>query len=185
MLSLILKRLAEYNAQRLVHLFDKMKDTLVIKGDGTSKTLHLANKEPGRVTNKYKPSSNRTSAPKGDKEKDTSEDSDPEGTVLPSKEVEKETNKIYFAADLLSKSSLLEVEKDSEKETFAGVNSLSKRHLLDMDIDLHMDEEIVGQGNSFSSDGNPASVDLKRNVDASKVENVVDVEEEDIKVESS
>ncbi|KAG0576705.1 hypothetical protein KC19_5G101500 [Ceratodon purpureus] len=50
--------LAEYNAQRLVHLIDKMKDTLVIKGDGTSKTLHLAKKEPGRVTNKYKPSSN-------------------------------------------------------------------------------------------------------------------------------
>ncbi|KAG0576701.1 hypothetical protein KC19_5G101100 [Ceratodon purpureus] len=175
--------LAEYNAQRLVHLIDKMKDTLVIKGDGTSKTLHLAKKEPGRVTNKYKPSSNRASAPKGDKDKDTSEDSDPEGTVLPSKEVEKETNKIDFAADLLSKSSLLEVEKDSEKETFAGIDSLSKRHLLDMDIDLHMDEKIVVQGNSLSSDWNPASVDIKSNVDASKVETVVDVEEEDIKVE--
>ena len=61
--------LAEYNAQRLVHLIDKMKDTLVIKGDGTSKTLHLAKKEAGRVTNKYKPSSNRASVPKGDKDK--------------------------------------------------------------------------------------------------------------------
>jgi hypothetical protein len=61
--------LAEYNAQRLVHLIDKMKDTLVIKGDGTSKTLNLIKKEQGRVTNKYKPSSNRASAPKGDKDK--------------------------------------------------------------------------------------------------------------------
>lgn len=61
--------LAEYNAQRLVHLIDKMKDTLVIKGDGTSKTLHLAKKEQGRATNKYKPSGNRASAPKGDKDK--------------------------------------------------------------------------------------------------------------------
>ena len=97
--------------------------------------------------------------------------------MLPSKEVEKETNKIDFAADLLSKSSLLEVEKDSEKETFAGIDSLSKKHLLDMDIDLHMDEEIVVQGNSVSSDWNPASVDIKSDVDASKVETVVDVEE--------
>lgn len=61
--------LAEYNAQRLVHLIDKMKDTLVVKGDGNSKTLHLAKKEQGRVTNKYKPSGNRASAPKSDKDK--------------------------------------------------------------------------------------------------------------------
>ena len=96
----------------------------------------------------------------------------------PSKELEKETAKIDFAADLLSKSSLLEVEKDSEKETFAARDSLNKRHLLDMDIDLEMEETIVVQANSLSSsDWDPAPVDMKSNVDSSRVESVVDVEE--------
>lgn len=61
--------LAEYNALKLVHLIEKMKDTLAIKGDGTSKTLHLAKKETRGVTNKYKPVGNRGSAPKSDKDK--------------------------------------------------------------------------------------------------------------------
>lgn len=59
--------LSEYNAQRLVHLIEKMKDTLVIKGDGTSKTLHLAKRESRN--NKYKPANNRSSTAKGDKDK--------------------------------------------------------------------------------------------------------------------
>jgi hypothetical protein len=96
--------------------------------------------------------------------------------VPPNKEHEKETTKIDFAADLLSKSSLLEVEKGPEKETFAARDSLSKMHLLDMDIDLHMEEKIVVQANSLSSDWDPAPVDIKNNVDASKDE-TVDVEE--------
>lgn len=109
--------------------------------------------------------------------RDTSEDSEPEGTVPPIKELEKETTKIDFAADLLSKSSLLEVEKDSEKETFAARDSLRKRHLLDMDIDLHMEETIVVQATPLSSNWDPAPVDIKSSVEASKTETVVDVEE--------
>lgn len=172
--------LAEYNAQRLVHLIDKMKDTLVIKGDGTSKTLHLAKKEQGRVTNKYKPSGNRASAPKGDKDKDTSEDSEPEGTLPSSKELEKETTKMEFTTELLSKSSLLEVENDTDKETFVARDTVSKRHLLDMDMDA---EETILVQSSVSSDWDSSPVVIKNNIDAAKVETVVDVEEEDIKVE--
>jgi hypothetical protein len=172
--------LAEYNAQRLVHLIDKMKDTLVIKGDGTSKTLHLAKKEQGRVTNKYKPSGNRASAPKGDKDKDTSEDSEPEGTLPSSKELEKETTKMEFTTELLSKSSLLEVENDTDKETFVARDTVSKRHLLDMDMDA---EETILVQSSVSSDWDSSPVVIKNNIDAAKVETVVDVQEEDIKVE--
>lgn len=171
--------LAEYNAQRLVHLIDKMKDTLVIKGDGTSKMLHLAKKDQGRATNKYKPSGNRASAPKSDKDKDTSEDSEPEGTIPSNKELEKESPKIDFASDL-SKSSLLVVEKDTEKETFAAVDSVNKRHLLDMD----MEEETILVQTSLSSDVDRAPVIIKNNLEnVPKVEVVLDVEEEDIKVE--
>jgi len=94
--------------------------------------------------------------------------------VPSSKELEKETTKIEFATDLLSKSSLLEVEKDTEKETFAARDTVSKRHLLDMDMDT--DETILVQ-TSLSSDWDPAPVDIKSNIDASKVETVVDVDE--------
>ncbi|XP_073387505.1 uncharacterized protein [Physcomitrium patens] len=170
--------LSEYNAQRLVHLIDKMKDALLIKGDGTNKTLHVLKKEAGRVTNKYKPSSNRASAPKGDKDKDTSEDSEPEGSVPPSKELEKDVAKIEFATDVLSKTSLLEVDKVTEKVPFSEPVE-AKRYLLGMDMDENMDETIVVQ----SSDWIPVPVDVKNNVDARKYEPVVDVEEDQIKVE--
>lgn len=107
--------------------------------------------------------------------RDTSEDSEPEGTVPSSKEVEKETTKIEFATDLLSKSSLLEVEKETEKETFAPRDTLSKRHLLDMDMDT---EETILVQTSLSSDWDPAPVvEIKSNVDASKIETVLDIEE--------
>lgn len=107
--------------------------------------------------------------------RDTSEDSEPEGTVPSGKELE-ESTKIEIATDLLSKSSLLEVEiKDAEKDTFAARDTLSKRHLLDMDMDT--DETILVQ-TSLSSDWDPAPVvDIKTSVDASKIETVVDVEE--------
>jgi hypothetical protein len=56
--------LAEYNVLKLVHLLEKMKDTLVVKGEGASRTLHLKSR------NKYKPSGNKTSSlPKGDKDR--------------------------------------------------------------------------------------------------------------------
>ncbi|XP_024398661.1 uncharacterized protein [Physcomitrium patens] len=171
--------LADYNAQRLVHLIDKMKDALLIKGDGTSKTLHVLKKEPARVTNKYKPSSNRASALKGDKDKDAGEDSEPEGALPPSKEVEKETSKIEFANDLLSKSSLLEVEMDTEKVPFVGTVD-PKRHLLDMDMEETMEETIVVQS---ASSWNPPSDDVKFNVHTRKFVPIVDVEEDDIKVD--
>jgi hypothetical protein len=77
--------------------------------------------------------------------------------VPPNKEHEKETTKIDFAADLLSKSSLLEVEKGPEKETFAARDSLSKMHLLEMDIDLQtVDVEEVSRTLylSFAEDDN-------------------------------
>lgn len=61
--------LAEYNVLKLVHLVEKMKDTLVLKGDGTSRTLHLVEKERVKGNNKYKPSRNRASIPKGDKDR--------------------------------------------------------------------------------------------------------------------
>ncbi|KAG0629155.1 hypothetical protein M758_1G081000 [Ceratodon purpureus] len=102
--------LAEYNVLKLVHLVEKMKDTLVLKGDGTSRTLHLVEKE--RVVkgnNKYKPSRIRASIPKGDRDRDGSEDSDPEVTV---KEV-----------------------KETIKAEFAVTEGVSKRHLMDMDMD--------------------------------------------------
>jgi hypothetical protein len=76
--------------------------------------------------------------------------------VPPNKEHEKEI-KIDFAADLLSKSSLLEVEKGPEKETFAARDSLSKMHLLEMDIDLQtVDVEEVSRTLylSFAEDDN-------------------------------
>lgn len=107
--------------------------------------------------------------------RDTSEDSEPEGTLPSSKELEKETTKIQFATDLLSKSSLLEVEKDTEKETFAARDTVRKRHLLDMDMDT---EETILVQTSLSSDWDRAPlVDIKSNVDASKIETVLDVEE--------
>jgi hypothetical protein len=63
--------LAEYNSLKLVHLLEKMKDTLVIRGEGTQRTVHLKSR------NKYKPSGNKASSlPKTDR--DASEDSDPD-----------------------------------------------------------------------------------------------------------
>lgn len=56
--------LSEYNVLKLVHLLEKMKDTLVVKGEGASRTLHLKSR-----TNKYKPSGNKASIPKGDKDR--------------------------------------------------------------------------------------------------------------------
>jgi hypothetical protein len=63
--------LAEYNVLKLVHLVEKMKDALVLKGDGTSRTLHLVEREraKGNNNNKYKPSRTRASIPKGDKDR--------------------------------------------------------------------------------------------------------------------
>jgi hypothetical protein len=82
--------------------------------------------------------------------RDGSEDSEPEGTVVAVKEVEKETSKVDAAATDL----------------------LNKRHLLDMD----MDEVIVAQA-SVPSDWNAIAVDCKSNVDSSRNETVVDVSE--------
>lgn len=80
--------------------------------------------------------------------RDGSEDSEPEGTVVAVKEVEKETSKVDAAATDL----------------------LNKRHLLDMD----MDEVIVAQA-SVPADWNAVAVDCK--IDASRNETVVDVSE--------
>lgn len=105
--------------------------------------------------------------------RDTSEDSEPEGTIPSNKELEKESPKIDFASDL-SKSSLLVVEKDTEKETFAAVDSVNKRHLLDMD----MEEETILVQTSLSSDVDRAPVIIKNNLEnVPKVEVVLDVEE--------
>lgn len=62
---------SEYNVLKLVHLLEKMKDTLVVKGDGTNKTLHLIEKveKKSRVGNKYKPSTPRVSTPRCDKDR--------------------------------------------------------------------------------------------------------------------
>lgn len=81
--------------------------------------------------------------------RDGSEDSEPEGTVVAVKEVEKETSKVDAAA----------------------TDVLNKRHLLDMD----MDEVIVAQA-SVPSDWNAVAVDCK-SVDPSRNETVVDVSE--------
>lgn len=96
----------------------------------------------------------------------------------PSKELEKDVAKIEFATDVLSKTSLLEVDKVTEKVPFSEPVE-AKRYLLGMDMDENMDETIVVQ----SSDWIPVPVDVKNNVDARKYEPVVDVEEDQIKVE--
>jgi len=79
-----------------------------------------------------------------------------------------------FTTDLLSKNSLLEVENDTDKETFAARDTVSKRHLLDMDMDA---EETILVQTSVSSDWDSSPVVIKNNIDAAKVETVVDVEE--------
>lgn len=137
--------LAEYNVLKLVHLVEKMKDTLALRGDGTSRTLHLVEKERVKSrNNKYKPSSNRASVPKGDKDRDGSEDSDPEVMV---KEV-KETIKAEFA------------------------DGVSKRHLLDMDMD-----DVKPPVNALPVDWDSVA-DLKGKPDvATKTETVIDVGE--------
>ncbi|CAK9860611.1 unnamed protein product [Sphagnum jensenii] len=84
--------LAEYGSTRLVNLIDKMRDSLCIKGEGGQKILHLA-KSSSRSSHKHSNSSNRGSVPKSEKEKDVSEDSEPEGQGPVVKELEKETNR--------------------------------------------------------------------------------------------
>lgn len=111
---------SEYNVLKLVHLLEKMKDTLVVKGDGTNKTLHLIEKveKKSRVGNKYKPSTPRVSTPRCDKDSgETSEDSDPE--IVTVKEV-KETIKADFSApDISSQKHLLDMDMDDAKPAFS------------------------------------------------------------------
>jgi hypothetical protein len=78
-----------------------MKDTLVVKGEGSLRTLHLL-----KSRNKYKPSGNKTSSfPKTDRDRDASDDCDPEVKDVP------------------------EVKEVPAPEVS------SMRHLLDMDMD--------------------------------------------------
>jgi hypothetical protein len=134
--------LAEYNVAKLVHLVEKMKDSLVLKGEGPLRTLHLVERAKGH--NKYKPSPRRLSVPKD------SEDSDPE-------------------------------VKETIKAEFAVPEGVSKRHLMDMD----MDEVKPAALGALPPDWESVAGDVKAKLDPIKVETVVDEAEdfeEDLKL---
>lgn len=141
--------LSEYNAQKLVHLLEKMKDALVVKGDGMNKTLHLIEKVERKARNpgnKYKPSTPRSSTPKGDKDsRETSEDSDPEVTV-------KEAIKAEFSTiDVPNKRHLLDLDMDDAKQAFSLPVDWESGNDLKAKPDATKPETVVDVGEVFNS----------------------------------
>jgi hypothetical protein len=136
--------LAEYGSTRLVNLIDKMRDSLCIKGEGGQKILHLA-KSSSRSSHKHSNSSNRGSVPKSEKEKDVSEDSEPEGQGPVVKELEKETNRFekVTVQEVLSKHFSLETDMDY----------IGDPPLLGQDWDSGSGDEKANSGDSLMESG--------------------------------